>query len=194
MFKVVSHTRSGMHLMCKLLHQNFDTGMKRYEDLDFSHTRVPTDGLRIHVERKLYGVALSMWYVRDHLGYDRNVSFSDFIRRPLESLYNAMDCEVVYNGKHLNKICPMKDAVGTLPQRWLDYVRVFRRGCMLTVEYEDLVSSPYRVMKLVSTSFALDRKQFSPVHDLVGWQPVKYGYPEITEDDAAYLESFQCQL
>lgn len=191
---IVSHTRTGTHLLAKLLHDNLDLGSKHYEELHYSHSRIAPFPY-IHLHRPVRDVMLSIWAVRDHLGIDRSVTFVDMLRTPWEKMPRSSSCVVCYNGSISTKVCPPKDFEGTLLDRWLRQTRYFDAHAKLSLSYSDVVNSPLAVVELVARVFQFDRKgSFQPVTERVGWYPVHKELANVTPACEELMEHYQCQL
>lgn len=192
--RIVSHTRTGTHYLAKLLWSNFRTGYGAYEELHFSHSRVPPEPY-IHLHRPLFPVMLSVWRAREHLGIAKSVSFSAMLRTPWEAMPRAESCEAVYNGVATSKVCSPKEFFGTLPQRWLDSTTLFARSAAYNAEYSWVVERPMAVLQEVARAFKVKRnKEFVPVLERVGWWSADEETPSISADDMYLMEAYQCRL
>jgi hypothetical protein len=193
--KIVSHTRSGVHYLARLLHDNFETGAESYEELHYSHTRVPEGEDYIHLYRPLFPVMLSIWRCRAHLGIHRTVSFADMIRTPWPNMPRSEEApSAVYNGEPQTRVCAPKDFNCTLPARWYLLTELFKVHAIVSIHYDDAVSRPYEVARLIAQLHEFPRKQdFRPVLQRVGWWDADKQDPAITESDLQLLESYQCQ-
>lgn len=193
--RIVSHTRAGVHYLAALLHANLETGAASYEELHYSHTRVP-EGPYLHLYRQLLPTVISMWRVRDHLGVARSVSFADYIRTPMAQLPKASSGPAYYNGEYSERVCaPPVIYSGTVLERWLEYTRRFEERCACSVFYEEAVAAPEAVVELIGARFGLQSRQpFVYVEGRKGWQPTLEERPALTADDLALIRSFQCRL
>lgn len=186
--RVVSHHRSGTHMLCRLLFDNLQTGADHYEQLQFSHYN-PPDGPYIHMYRALYPVAVSMWRLRERLGFNASVTFHDFITVPLEGLSHSEFCYVHHNEEPVTVPGRISDAVGTLPDRWARYMLRLSTGAALNVNYSYLVENPTSVVRAVGRLHGLAPGPFvQPKRS--GWWADGDEQPEVSFEDAAMLEDF----
>lgn len=192
MLKIVSHTRTGTHYLCMLLFRNLETGAGDYEEMHYSHSRVP-EGPYIHLHRPLFPTLLSIWRVREHAGLHRSVTFSDLVHMPCDVLPKAQSCEAMFNGARLDKVCPGKGFLPgeTFPQRWLRLTDLFESGAYASYSYEEAVTRPLYVIESIAGRFVLRRRPFTPVLERVGWWAVGMETPEITERDMRVIEEHQ---
>lgn len=193
--RIVSHTRAGVHYLASLLFANIETGAASYEELHYSHTRVPVCSY-IHLYRQLLPTVLSMWRVRDHLGVAQSVSFSDYIRTPMDRLLKAESGPAYYNGEYTERVCAPSIAYkGTVLERWLEYTHKFQATTDLSVSYEEVVAAPKAAVELVACAYGLRCKPgFTAVVGPVGWQPSREEKPSVSSDDLLLIRRFQCQL
>lgn len=194
MLKLVSHNRTGTHYLMHLLYNNVCTGATCPEDIHFSHSQMPPDDPFLHLWRPLYPVMLSMWRCRDHLGIAREVTFSQMLRTPWETMPRASDAPYTYlNGKVTDRVTPPRSFTGTLPDRWLERTQTFAANAVLTVSYDDAVSRPLYVIDAVCATFRTERfsSVFVPVFDRVGWYNVRGENPVVTYDDLELMEGVQ---
>lgn len=195
MLRIVSHTRTGTHCLCSLLFRNLETGAADYEEMHYSHSRVPPDGAPyIHLHRPLFSTLLSIWRVREHAGIHGDVTFSDLVHVPHRDLPKAETCEAVFNGVRQDKVCPGKGFLDgeTFPERWLRLTQLFEKGAHASYSYEEVVTRPMFVVVDVAWRFGVARKPgFAPVLDRVGWWAAKDETPTITERDMRVIEEYQ---
>jgi hypothetical protein len=199
MFKIVSHTRTGTHLLAKLIHSNFTTGLDDYEKLHFSHSRIPMNAEAaplpyIHLWRPIYPVMLSIWRVREHLGIHKDVSFSTILRTVWSDMKRSESCETLFNGEQRNLVCPPRDFDDTLPDRWLKLTRYFREHAYIEFSYQDVVDRPWEVLRRIANRFSkwsARKTEFTPVLQRVGWYSTADEQPKITAADMKLLEGYE---
>lgn len=191
----MSHTRAGVHYLAALLHANLETGAGSYEELHYSHTRVP-EGPYLHLHRRLLPTAVSMWRVRDHLGVNRDIPFADYIRTPMHQLPPAESGPAYLNGEYSERVCaPPVQYCGTVLERWLEYTSRFEGSSIdLSLSYEEVVAAPEAAVELAARAFGLARRGAFEVPGLVGWQPACVERPAVSADDLLLMRRFQCRL
>jgi len=180
MIRIVSHHRTGTHLLAKLLHQNFYGQGADYEGLHYSHTRIP-EGPFVHIYRAVYPVMLSVWRMREHFGVHPSVDFSRMIRTRWPDMPKV---ESKY---------AFRDFDGTMLDRWLRNTTDFSRKASISVSYNDVIDRPLNVVLRVSAALNFPRRGFSPVSEHVGWRGSDEK-PEVTANDAAMMEEYQGKL
>lgn len=197
MLKIVSHIRTGTHYLCSLLHRNLETGAADYEELHYSHSRLPPNGEKyIHIHRPLFSVLLSVWRIREHAGLHGSVSFSDLVHTPHSDLPRTSSCEAVFNGERWDRVCPPKGYLPeeTFPEHWLRMMRLFDASAHASYSYDLAVNCPLHVVEDVSQKFGVAKVPgFAPVLSRVGWWPAKQETPEVTEQDMRRIEAIQAQ-
>jgi hypothetical protein len=187
---VCAHTRTGTHLLAKLLHLNFETGVSDYQELLGSHSVVP-QVLFATVVRPVLPVMLSVWKVRDQLGIHRSVSFSSMLRTPWLEMPASESCTALLNGARVDRVRRPRAFSDTLPHRWLRVTSMFLRHAAVAVAYHDLVEQPARVLR----QFSLPRVgPLRIVLERVGWAAVEEEQPEVSEDDLLLLQQYQEML
>jgi hypothetical protein len=192
--RICAHTRSGTHLLAKLIWQNFETPHESYEYFDFSHSErdsVPY----IHLHRPILDVMRSIWWNREHLGIASHVTFGDMLRTPWPEMPRSTYCHAIFNGERLNKVCAPKDFTTTLVQRWIDTVQYFHMGCAVAFSYATVCSRPLAVLAKLEGFMPYKRVQhFTDVREIVGWQPLNLEHPNITHECYRILEDAELCL
>lgn len=169
---IVSFRRSGYNLLANLLHTNLETGVHEYEDLHYSHTRMPVQPY-IAVVRALLPTMVSFYKLKGRFGIGE-CGFGHFIRIPQKYLATTDECDVRYNG---NRRCdaatlPSTYRELTLPEQWCELTPKFAEGAYLCFAYHDLTDRPLQVVHKVAEAFHLAKKPpFKPIDNKVGWTP-----------------------
>lgn len=194
MLKIVSHTRAGVHYLASLFHQNLETGAADYEQLHYSHSRVP-DAPYIHLYRHALPTLLSVWRARTHLGIASEVTFAQLLRTPMVDLPRSQAGNAFLNGVYSDKVCaPPVPYPGTALDRWLERTELFEVRATLSFEYTRTVEDPLGTVEAVQNAFDLQRRgPFRLVLDRVGWWPAQIEQPEISEEDLMLIRSYLCR-
>jgi hypothetical protein len=187
---VCAHTRTGTHLLAKLLHLNFETGVVGYQELLGSHSVLPLVPYAT-VVRPVLPVMLSIWRTREQLGIARSVSFSRMLRTPWPEMPASESCTALLNGVRVDRVRRPRAFSDTLPHRWLRVTSMFVEGAAVVVRYSDMVEQPLRVLGL----FDLPRRGARRiVLERVGWTAVAEEQPKVDEADILLLQEYQEML
>lgn len=189
---IVSFRRTGTHLLAKLLHSNAETGAESYTELHFSHSKLSPRPY-VATLRAVYPTMVSMWRMRDRFLVPRSVSFSDFVRRPFDSLVGDVAPRVVLDGVPVpdGERGPFSCAT-SLAEKWaVDTIR-FAEGAAVVVPYTLMVDDPLCAVGCVCTALSLKRRSgFTPVLHRVGYWSLDEEDPVVTLSDFRYLQEFQ---
>lgn len=195
--KIVSFRRTGTNLLAALLFRNFDLpGASCYDDLCFSHSKVPESEPYIATYRPVLPTMLSLWRMRTRVGIAACVPFADFIRMPFDELpAHEGPVQILVDGQLREMANHRPQSSLPAPEWWLSDTVRFGRKAKVVVSYSALVENPMRVLDAVQKAFLLNRRM--PL-DLclkrVGWWPVKEEDPQVSWEDARLLQLTQSRL
>ena len=193
MAKIVAFRRAGTHALASLLHRNLDTGLPSYEDLHYSHSRIP-EGPFVHVHRPLLPVALSFWRMRERFGIARSVSFAELLREPMDNLPRAESAATLHNGALDMEVHRVQCEL-TMPNMWLRDTKRFAAEAAVNVKYSAVQEYPLLVVETVMHRLGLQRQsRFCLIHDRVGWWPKSEVHPAVTYLDLCLLDQVEGTL
>jgi len=184
-------------LLAKLLWLNLETGASEYEQLHFSHSRVPHGHAYVHLFRPALPTMVSQWKVREHAGVAASVTFGDMLRVPWFDLpISTNGGGAVFNGAPDNRVCVQRIFHGTALDRWLEYTLRFAASAALNVNYYDVVRDPEAVVRDCAHTLHFGRKRtpFARVEDRVGWWVPGAVDPRVTDADLELIEQYQQKL
>lgn len=196
MFKIVSHPRTGTHLLAKLLHLNFNTGHRGYRGLINSHFAPwPWHTSRIGVVRDCMATMQSLWRMRERFGVWGDVNFTMFVNTPWPELPRSESCRYYLDGGSVRTDANHQMCVyywDTPVRTWAWVQKHVWRACNHTVQYDDLVSDQESVVKRVAAAVGISpRPEFKPVTTKVGiWGPAEEEV-ECSDSDAKMIQAAQ---
>lgn len=191
---IVSFRRTGTHALAKLLHQNLRTGKDSYENLHYSHSRIPATPY-IHIWRPILPTMLSMWQMRERFGVRVDTPFSRFIRAPYPDLFVADACKVDLDGVErtdAHRIKGWDDEPLSIPERWLRDTNRFAANAAINVSYHAISDCPLRVISATAMVFELEPVgELKLLRERVGWVPSVETDPGVVSADLLHLQKFE---
>lgn len=191
---VCSHTRCGVHYLATLLHTNLYCGVEDYEQLHFSHSRLPEPLVQyIHLHRPLLPTMVSIWKARTHLGIHDSVSFSQMVRTPWEEMPRSEIGPAYFNGEAFDRVCSPRPFTGTLPERWVRTLDMFQHKAAIALSYGFVTQFPYETLLNIARMFDLSWREGTPklVLERRGFWAAEEQMPCIPPEDILYLEGYQ---
>jgi hypothetical protein len=191
--RICSHTRAGVHLFAKLIQLNFQTDHD-YEYFHYSHSRVCPEPF-IHLHRPCLPTMVSMWRSRTHLGIADTVTFPELLRHTWDSVPKAETCEALFNGQRRDQVCAPHPFDGTFLDRWVAVTYTFQMACTISFPYQTVVDRPLAVIDKLAQMLPYRRnKDFTPVTQRMGWQPVSTTPFNVTGADYRLIEEAELCL
>jgi len=208
MLCVVSHPRSGTHLLCKYLFANFQTPYRDYFDLFATHHlnfdeakgKFPKATV-IHISRNIHAVLKSVFRMRERNGISQDFNdFSKFIRTRYCDMPRTTKerTEMRFNDKTTHELT--KSWIGnqqmTPTELWLKANRYwYTHPQVISVEYEHLVQDAEEVILCLEECTNWKRpKEFKPIQKAVGWRPPDNEDFKMSKEDDAFLADIEGQF
>jgi len=208
MLCVVSHPRSGTHLLCKYIFANFQTPYRDYFDLFATHHLNFEEAKRkfpkatvIHISRSIHSVLKSVFRMRERNGISQDFnSFSEFIRTPYGKMprTNKDRTEMRFNDTTTHELT--KSWIGnqtmTPVELWIKANEYwFKHPQVITVQYDHLIASPQDVMVCLEECTNWKRpKEFKPIVKVVGWRPPDNQDFDTSDEDHRFLSIAEAEF
>jgi len=172
MFCVVSHPRSGTHLLCKYIFDNFQTPYGDYFDLFASH-HLDFEGVRkkfptaciLHIIRGAEHTLKSVFRMRERNGIDFGFDdFSAFLRTKYCDMPRTTKTKtILYNGDNPTQHRPVSwigQQDSTPIELWLrSNLYWFKNAQVISLTYSSMKNNPGRIMDFLEDMTRWKRKK-----------------------------------